>query len=598
MHCNVTSIKKHKDEIMAKFSDCDIISINETNLKPQQLFSLPVYHLYRNDRQNKQGGGVLLSVRNNIKYFEIFNQTIEDNETLAVQIETSNGFLLLASIYIPPNAKLNHDVFQHLYNINNDCLILGDLNAALYTMGSKKTNAKGYQLQQLLTDGFLQCVDNKLMTYARNNYEEKIDWILASQPTLSFIDNVETHPSLGLKEDHRPLTFHLNMSAELKPGSPRFSYNYKTADWKLYRNKLNDLLNKINVNQKVTNAHQIEIYVKELTESIVSATKTAIPLTNGQIKNFCISKITKNLIESKHRAFRQWKKTNKDADKKEYYNMKQLLNNSLRNDRIERLNRTMTSLSANKMNSSKVWATVRKFYNKRMKQSNMGTLTYQNITASTDMDKANLFASYFENEIFIEKPNQLPFQDQVSGQVDLIKKRIKLKKNKSSPITTKEIKAILKQLPNSAPGPDSIHNRCLKNYTPALVQHLEKIFNAIINLGHIPGEWKKANIILLLKPKKDQKYPSSYRPISLLSCLGKNFEQNTFHTTRNINKCNSSLLPFIICFFQKSLEFELVTKISSIVNTQWIQKLLDTRTLNKIYGELTDENMCDTSFQT
>ncbi|CAF2981077.1 unnamed protein product [Rotaria sp. Silwood2] len=488
MHCNVTSIKKHKDEIMAKFSDCDIISINETNLKPQQLFSLPGYHLYRNDRQNKQGGGVLLSVRNNIKYFEIFNQTIEDNETLAVQIETSNGFLLVASIYIPPNAKLNHDVFQHLYNINNDCLISGDLNAALYTMGSKKTNAKGYQLQQLLTDGFLQCIDNKLMTYARNNYEEKIDWILASQPTLSFIDNVETHPSLGLKEDHRPLTFHLNMSAELKPGSPRLSYNYKTADWKLYRNKLNDLLNKINVNQKVTNAHQIEIYVKELTESIVSATKTAIPLTNGQIKNFCISKITKNLIESKHRAFRQWKKTNKDADKKEYYNMKQLLNNSLRNDRIERLNRTMASLSANKMNSSKVWATVRKFYNKRMKQSNMGTLTYQNITASTDMDKANLFASYFENEIFIEKPNQLPFQDQVSGQVDLIKKRIKLKKNKSSPITTKEIKAILKQLPNRAPGPDSIHNRCLKNYTPALVQHLEKIFNAIINLGHIPGE--------------------------------------------------------------------------------------------------------------
>ncbi|CAF4706628.1 unnamed protein product [Rotaria sp. Silwood1] len=371
---------------MARFSDCDILSINETNLKPQQLFSLPGYHIYRNDRQNKQGGGVLLAIRNNIKCFEIFNQTIEDNETLAVQIETFNGFLLIASIYIPPNAKLNCDVFQHLYKINNNCLILGDLNAALCTMGSKKTNAKGYQLQQLLADGFLQCIDNNLMTYARNNYEEKIDWILASQPTLSFIDNVETYPSLGLKEDHRPLTFHLNMSAELKPGSPRLSYNYKTADSKLYRSKLNDLLHKIDINQNITNAHQIETYVKELTE---------------------------------------------------------------------------------------------------------------------------------------KKPNQLPFQDQVSRQVNLIKKRIKLEKptnkSKTPPITTKEIKAILKQLPNSAPGPDLIHNRCLKNYTSALVQHLEKIFNAIINLGHIPGEWKKANIILLLKPKKDQKNSSSYRPISLLS---------------------------------------------------------------------------------
>lgn len=527
MHCNVTSIKKHKDELMAKFNDCDILSINETNLKPQQLLSLPGYQIYRNDRQNKQGGGVLLAIRNNIKCFEIFNQTIEGNETIAVQIETAKGNLLIASIYIPPNVKLSHDVFQQLYKINNDCLILGDLNAALSTMGSKKTNNKGHQLQKLLAYGFLQCADNDIMTYARNNYEEKIDWILASQPTLSFITNIETHPSLGLKEDHRPFTFHLHMTAEHKPSSPRSSYNYKAADWKLYRNKLNESLSKMNINQNIANVHQIETYVKELTESINLATQAAIPLTNGNIKNFQISKITKNLIERKHRAFRKWKKTNNETDKTEYYNTKQLVNNSLHNDRIERLNRTMDSLSANKMNSSKVWARVRKFYNKRMKQSNSGTLIYQNITANTDIDKANLFASYFENEIFIEKPNQLPFQDQVTKNVELLKKKIgkHINKNKLSPITKKEIKTILKQLPNSAPGPDSIHNRCLKNYTSALVQHLENIFNAIINLGHIPGEWKKANIILLLKPKKDHKYPSSYRPISLLSCLGKVLEK-------------------------------------------------------------------------
>ena len=37
--------------------------------------------------------------------------------------------------------------------------------------------------------------------------------------------------------------------------------------------------------------------------------------------------------------------------------------------------------------------------------------------------------------------------------------------------------------------------------------------------------WKKANIILILKPKKDKQHPSSYRPISLLSCLGKLLEK-------------------------------------------------------------------------
>ncbi|CAF3643698.1 unnamed protein product [Rotaria sp. Silwood1] len=95
-----------------------------------------------NDRQNKQGGGVLLAIRNNIKCFEIFNKTIGDNETIAVQIKTPGGHLLVASIYIPPDVKLQPELFEHIYNLNNNCLILGDLNAALHPMGSKRTNTK------------------------------------------------------------------------------------------------------------------------------------------------------------------------------------------------------------------------------------------------------------------------------------------------------------------------------------------------------------------------------------------------------------------------------------------------------------------------
>jgi exonuclease III len=174
MHCNVTSIKKQKEEIYARFNNYDILSINETNLKPQHNLSLPGYNIYRNDRVDKQGG-VLLAIRNNIKCHEIFNETRENNETVAVQVEISHGNLLVASIYIPPNVKLQQDLFEHLYNLNNNFLIMGDLNAALQSMGSTRTNSKGNQLQQVLDQGYLQCIDNNLGTYERNNYEEKID---------------------------------------------------------------------------------------------------------------------------------------------------------------------------------------------------------------------------------------------------------------------------------------------------------------------------------------------------------------------------------------------------------------------------------------
>jgi hypothetical protein len=69
---------------------------------------------------------------------------------------------------------------------------------------------------------------------------------------------------------------------------------------------------------------------------------------------------------------------------------------------------------------------------------------------------------------------------------------------------------------------ENIHNRCLKNY---LIQHLTNLFNSILNEGYILNIWKKAYIILLLKSKKDKQHSSSYRLISLLSCMGKLLEK-------------------------------------------------------------------------
>ena len=45
--------------------------MNETNLRSERPFSLMGYNIYRNDRVGKQGGGVLLAVKNHIKSRDI-----------------------------------------------------------------------------------------------------------------------------------------------------------------------------------------------------------------------------------------------------------------------------------------------------------------------------------------------------------------------------------------------------------------------------------------------------------------------------------------------------------------------------------------------
>ena len=73
----------------------------------------------------------------------------------------------------------------------------------------------------------------------------------------------------------------------------------------------------------------------------------------------------------------------------------------------------MSSLCQTNMYSPSVWFTVLKFHYKRVKQSYPKMMKYNNLTASTDKEKADLFVDYFRNEIYVKASNTLPFHDQV-----------------------------------------------------------------------------------------------------------------------------------------------------------------------------------------
>jgi hypothetical protein len=54
---------------------------------------------------------------------------------------------------------------------------------------------------------------------------------------------------------------------------------------------------------------------------------------------------------------------------------------------------------------------------------------------------------------------------------------------------------------------------------------LSLILNSLLRLSYFPTAWKHSNIILISKPDKPPKFPSSYRPISLLPTFSKIFEK-------------------------------------------------------------------------
>ena len=54
---------------------------------------------------------------------------------------------------------------------------------------------------------------------------------------------------------------------------------------------------------------------------------------------------------------------------------------------------------------------------------------------------------------------------------------------------------------------------------------LTTLFNSILRLNYFPSQWKYAEIIMILKPNKQENVLTSYRPISLLSIFSKIFER-------------------------------------------------------------------------
>ena len=91
-------------------------------------------------------------------------------------------------------------------------------------------------------------------------------------------------------------------------------------------------------------------------------------------------------------------------------------------------------------------------------------------------------------------------------------------------ISISEIKRQLsKTKGRSAPGKDCIRYTVLKQCPEIVLKNLEQIYNICLQSGYFPEPWKQAVGTMIPKPNKNHKIITKYRPISLLSCIGKLF---------------------------------------------------------------------------
>jgi hypothetical protein len=118
-----------------------------------------------------------------------------------------------------------------------------------------------------------------------------------------------------------------------------------------------------------------------------------------------------------------------------------------------------------------------------------------------------------------------------------------------------------------ASGPDKISHKMLKITPEKIAEPLQIIFSKSLRQGKYPSSWKIAHVIVIFK-KGDASLSSNYRPISLISCVGKVMERVVYKTVYNYLVRNKLIYEYQSGFLPKhSTIHQLLELYNSILNS-------------------------------
>ena len=134
---------------------------------------------------------------------------------------------------------------------------------------------------------------------------------------------------------------------------------------------------------------------------------------------------------------------------------------------------------------------------------------------SSASDKAKLFDENFSLNSNLDSGISLP----------VFPSRTNLKLHSIS-VTPKIVRKLVMSLPLSkASGPDCIPVVVLKNCEPEHSYILAELFNKCLKESCFPDCWKVSSVVPVFRNVGERSTAKNYRPVSLLSVVGKIFEK-------------------------------------------------------------------------
>ena len=539
---NISTYKGNRTELKNLINELNphVVILQETRQR-SKLF-IDGYHeagAVSAGMKNRGNRGSAVLVKEGLSYVTTSINDKDGVEQIGVDILLPRKLpIRITGTYVSPRHNNSNDLIRQQIiervvsptQIKHPSFVPGDLNCKIQTALHVTTNPMGDLLDEYKNDNRVSVhAPNEYTRYDPGNRDPSILDIILSHPRYSdMLSNLQVHHDIG--SDHRPISFDIEVGSVPNQSVMLHKPDFSKADWLKYQKQFDE---EMNAAPKITGGKdQIDAAAQFITNMIKKVELEAIPritTRSGPKRRSLPAPIVAKIKEK--RLLRNRLQTRNE------YRLKPRINELDRQIKeaiqvYEERKRVKMWENSKDKNKYGFYKLARQFFNQKTPKPTFPIKDDQGKFITTDEGRAKEFSNLYK--VIYSPPEANDQYSNLNKEAKEYSGKIKSKYSVIKPrqghemntkVSPRSILKVLKKAKKTSPGPDGIYYTHIINLPESALLYLAKLYETTWNCCYFPEAWKKGITILLHKPGKNLQDPKSYRPITLLSALGKTLER-------------------------------------------------------------------------